>query len=78
MIRLVREIKTEEDLKLAVEETREVIIRNVGYDNFLLEECTVENIKKNTEMMVELLGEGKWNHETSLCDLIYESWGDDN
>lgn len=78
MIRMVREIKTEEDLKLAVEETREVIIRNVGIDSFLVKECTVENIKKNTEMMVELLGEGKWNHENSLCDLIYESWGDDN
>ena len=72
MIRLVREIKTEKDLEIAVEETRKVLLHN---DPSLVEECTIEQIKKNTKMMQECLGEDRWTHEDSLCDLIYESWG---
>lgn len=73
MIRLVREIKTEKDLEIAVEETRRVLLHN---DPSLVGECTIEQIKKNTKMMQECLGEGRWTHEDSLCDLIYESWED--
>ena len=68
---MVRTIKTPEDLKLAVEETREILIRNLGSeDSLLVKDCTVESVILTHEKY-------GWDIEDILQDLIYESWGED-
>ena len=73
MIRLVREINNEDDLRIAVEETRRVLLHN---DPSLVEDCVVEKILHNVKRMQEM--DVDWTVEDELADLIMESWGEDN
>lgn len=72
-MKLVREINNEDDLRIAVEETRRVLLHN---DPSLVEDCVVEKILHATKEMQEM--EENWTVEDELADLIMESWGEDN
>lgn len=71
-MKLVRTIENIEDLKLAVEETRNVLLNN---DISLVEDCTLEKILCGTKEMQEI--DEDWTVEDELTDLIIESWGAD-
>lgn len=67
----IKTIKTPEELKLAVEETREIIIGNgISEESFLVKDCTVESVVAEHER-------SGWSFEDILQDLIWESWGED-
>lgn len=71
-MKLVRNIENVEDLKLAVEETRNVLLNN---DISLVEDCTLEKVLCSTKEMQEI--DEDWTVEDELADLIIESWGED-
>lgn len=71
-MKLVRNIENVEDLKLAVEETRNVLLNN---DISLVEDCTLEKVLCGTKEMQEI--DEDWTVEDELSDLIIESWGED-
>lgn len=71
-MKLVRNIENVEDLKLAVEETRNVLLNN---DISLVEDCTLEKVLCCTKEMQEI--DEDWTVEDELADLIIESWGED-
>lgn len=68
---MVRTIKTQNDLELAVAETRETIKMNDGENSSLLKWCTVDEVKRVHEESSHM------SLEDVLQDLIWESWGDD-
>lgn len=68
---MIRTIKTQNDLELAVAETRETIKMNDGENSSLLKWCTVDEVKRVHETRPHM------SLEDVLQDLIWESWGDD-